>query len=163
MGLRVANSMVFNQFRVYHERLYADKVVSKRWFVTFFSSQHHSNFFSNIVYGNVSQVCTKQCKARFFCKVNLNFFSSSRLYNGDAPFAVMVFLLNESAHGFNNIRNGEVGTGFQLVKFWRLWNFSNQKTWTFTLWHFGTLTGRIVQKMPSPLDLPHSTGAVENL
>ena len=39
-GRRVANdSVVFNQVRVYHERVYADNVVSKLWFVWSFSSK----------------------------------------------------------------------------------------------------------------------------
>ena len=41
---RVANDIVLNQVRVYHERVYADKVVSKFWFVRSSSSQHYSNF-----------------------------------------------------------------------------------------------------------------------
>ena len=88
--------------------MYADNVVRKCWFVRSFFSQHHSKFFANITYENVSQSVLNNARPGFFCKVNLNFFSSSRHFNGDTAFAVMVFLLNESAHGFNNIRNGKV-------------------------------------------------------
>ena len=42
-SLCVINDFVLNQLRVYHEKVYADKVVSKFWFVRSFSSQHHSN------------------------------------------------------------------------------------------------------------------------
>ena len=36
----VANDILLNQVGVYHERVYADNVVSKFWFVSSFSSQH---------------------------------------------------------------------------------------------------------------------------
>ena len=40
--LRVISDIAFNQVRVYHERVYADNVVSKFCFVRSFSSQYHS-------------------------------------------------------------------------------------------------------------------------
>ena len=75
----VANVIVPNQVGVYHERVNADSVVSKLWFVRSFSSQHYSKFITNITSKNVSQICTKECKTRsFICKVNLSFLRSSR-------------------------------------------------------------------------------------
>ena len=47
-SLCVANDIVFNQVRVYHERMYADNVGSKFWFLRSFSSQHYSKFIINI-------------------------------------------------------------------------------------------------------------------
>ena len=77
-SLRVANDIVLNQTRVYHERVYADNVLSKFWFVRSFSSQHHSIFIANIATENVSTVSTNECKARsFICEVNFNFLRAS--------------------------------------------------------------------------------------
>ena len=127
-SLCVANDIVLNQVGVYHERVYADNVVSKLWFVRSFSSQHYSKFITNITSQIVSQIRTKECKTRSsICKVNLNFLRSSRNLNCDTVFAVIVSFLNESVHGFNNIRNGMVKTWFQIVEFWRLWKFRVKK------------------------------------
>ena len=73
----VANDIVLNQVGVYHERVYADNVVSKFWFLRSFSSQQYSQFITNITSENVSQIRTKECKTKsFICKVNLNFLRS---------------------------------------------------------------------------------------
>ena len=117
-SLCVTNDIVLNQVCVYLERVYAYNVVSKFWFVRSFSSQHYSKFITNNNSESVSQICTKECKTRFFiCKVNLNFLRSSRHFNCDTVFAVVVSVLNESVHGFNNILNGRVKTRFQIVEF----------------------------------------------
>ena len=47
-SLCVANDIVLNQFRLHHERVYADNVASKFCFVRSFSSQHYSKFITNI-------------------------------------------------------------------------------------------------------------------
>ena len=120
-SLCVANDIVFNQVGVYHERVYADNVVSKFWFVRSFSSQHYSKYITNISSENVSQIRTKECKtASFICKGNLNFLRSSRHFNFDTIFGVIVSFLNENVHGFNNIRNGRVKTRFHVIKIWWL-------------------------------------------
>ena len=117
-SLCVANDIVLNQVGVYHERVYADNVVSKFWFVRSFSSQPYSKFYANITSQNVSQIRTKECKAgSFICKVNLNFLRSSKHFNFDTVFAVIVSFLNENVHGFNNMRNGRVKTRFQIIEF----------------------------------------------
>ena len=117
-SLCFANDIVLNQVGVHHERVYADNVVSKFWFVRCFSSQHYSKFISIVIFENVSQIRTKECTTRsFICKVNLNFLRSSRHFNFDTVFAVIVSFLNENVHGFNNIRNGRVETRFQVKKF----------------------------------------------
>ena len=114
----VTNVIVLNQVGVYHERVYAYNVVSKCWFVRSFSSQHYSKFITNITSENVTQICIKECKTGSFnCKVNLNFLRSSRHFNFDTVFAVIVSFLNENVHGFNNIRNGRVKTRFQVIEF----------------------------------------------
>ena len=46
--LCVANDVALNQVGIYHERVYADNVVSKFCFVRSFSSQNYSKFFTNI-------------------------------------------------------------------------------------------------------------------
>ena len=48
--------IVLNQVRVYHERVYADNVVSNFWFVRSFSSQPYSKFITNITSEIVSQM-----------------------------------------------------------------------------------------------------------
>ena len=117
-SLPVGNNIVLNQVPVYLERMYADNVVSKFWFVESFFSQHYSKFIGNNTSDNVSQICTKKCKTRsFICKINLNFLRSSRHFNCDAIFAVIVSFLNESVHGFNNIRIARVKTRFQKIQF----------------------------------------------
>ena len=110
-SLRVANDIVLNQVRVYHQRVYVDNVVSKIWFVRSFSSQHYSKFITNNISKNVSQIRTKECNTRsFICKVNLQSLRSSRHFNFDTVFAFIVSFLNENVHGFNNIHNGRPGS-----------------------------------------------------
>ena len=114
----VANDIVLNQVGVYHERVYAYNVVSKFWFVRSISSQHYSKFITNIAYEIVTQIRTRKCKTRdSICKVNLNFLHSSRHFNCDTVFAVIVSFLNESVNGFNNIRKGRIKNKFQIVEF----------------------------------------------
>ena len=73
-SLCVANDIVLNQVGVYHERVYADNVVSKFWFVRSFYSQYYSKFINNITSENVSYIRTKKCKTgSFISKVNLKF------------------------------------------------------------------------------------------
>ena len=113
----VTNDIILNQVGVYHERVYADNVVSKFWFVRSFSSQHYSKFINNITSENVSHIRTKERKTGFLiCKVNLNFLRSSRHFNLDTVFAVIVSFLNENVHGFNNIRNERVKTSSQAIE-----------------------------------------------
>ena len=127
--LRVPNDMVLNQVRVYHERVYADNVISKFCFVRCFSSLHYSKYITNITSKNVSLIRMKERKTRYFnCKVNLKFLPSSRHFNCDTLFAFIVSLLNASVHGFNKIHKGGVKTRFQIVEFWRLWKLFFQKT-----------------------------------
>ena len=127
-SFRVAFDIVLNQVRVYHERVYADNVVSKFWFVGSFSSQHYSKYIINITPEIVSQMRTKECKTgSFICKVNLSFLRSWRHFNCDTVFAVIVSFLNESVHGFSKIRNGSVKTVFQLIEFCWLWKFLVKK------------------------------------
>ena len=118
-GLRVAKDNVFNQVRVYHERVYLDNVVRKVWFVRSFLSQHHSKFIANITFENVSQVRTKKMQNQilrsrgiFFCF----FLSSSRLFDCDTALAVIVSFLDESFHPFYNISNERVKTTFKIVE-----------------------------------------------
>ena len=59
-SLCVVNDIVLNQVGVYHERVYADNVVSKFWFVRSFPSQPYSKIFINITSDNVSQIRTKE-------------------------------------------------------------------------------------------------------
>ena len=59
-GLRVANDIVLNQVRVYHEKVYTANVVSKLRFVMSFFSQHQSKRIASIATGNVAQVRTNE-------------------------------------------------------------------------------------------------------
>ena len=98
--------------------MYTDNVVSKLWFVTSFSSQRYSKSIRNFTSENVSQIRTEEFKTRsFILKVNLNFLRSSRHLNFDTVFAVIESVLHENVHGFNNIRNGRVKSGFQVIEF----------------------------------------------
>ena len=106
-GFLVANDTVHNQDRVYHERVYADKVVTKVWFLRSFSSQHHCKFIANISFQKgVWHSYWEIQNHAFIFKVNLNFFRSSTQFNYDTAFLVSVFFLNESVDGFNKIRKG---------------------------------------------------------
>ena len=81
-SLCVANDIVLNQVDVYHERVYADNVVGKFWFVRSFSSQHYSKFMTKNTSENVSKISTKKCKTGFvICKVNRNSLHSSNTLN----------------------------------------------------------------------------------
>ena len=164
-GFRVAKEFVLNQVRVFYERVYADNDVSKFRFVMYSSSQHYSKFIANITSQNVSQVRIKKCKTRsFICKVNINFLCSSRLINATTTLGVFVFFLNESFHGFTNIRIWRVKTGYQIVKFRQLWSFLSKNLNFFSVkWHFGALMGRIVPKLQPLIDLPDSVAPVKSL
>ena len=117
-GFFCHHSFELNQVCIYHERVYPDNVVSTFWFVRSFSSQHHTNFIANIATENESQVRTKECKIRFcICRINLNVLRSSRHFNCDTFFAVLVFFLNKSVHGFSKIRNGRVITRLEIKNF----------------------------------------------
>ena len=116
-SFRVSNNILLSQVRVFHERVYADNVVSNFWFARSFSSDRYSKFSTNITSENVSQIFTIEYKTRsFICELNLNFLRSSRHFNCDTVFAMIVSFLNESVHGFNNVRNGRVKTRFQIVE-----------------------------------------------
>ena len=107
--LRVAYDIVTNQVHVYHERVYADDVVSNLWFVWSFTSQHHSQPVTNIA----SSVRTKECKTRPFIRdLNFNFSEFSRHFNGFTTLAVIVSFLDESVNGDNKFRNGSFETAF---------------------------------------------------
>ena len=117
-SLCLANHIVLNQVGVYHERVYVDNVVINLWFVRSFSSLHYSEFINNITSEKVSQIRTKECKTgSFICKVNLNFLRSSRHFNFDTVFSVIVSFLNENVHGFNNICNRRIKNRFQVKEF----------------------------------------------
>ena len=97
-NFRLAYDFKPNQLRVYHERLYADKVPIKFWFVRCFSSQHYTESNSNNTSASLSQIRTKISKSRsIICKVNLKFLRSSRLLSDDTIFAVILSFLNETA------------------------------------------------------------------
>ena len=111
-GAFVSPTISYSIRSVYIKRVYAYNVVTKFWFVRSLSSQHYSKFIANITSENVSQIRTKECKTgSVICKVNLNFLRSSRYFNFDTVFGVIVSLLNENVHGFNKIRNGRVKPG----------------------------------------------------
>ena len=127
-SLCVANVIVLSQVGVYHEKVYADNVLSKFWFVRTFSSQHYSKFNTNITSENVCQISTKEGKTGcFICKVDLNLLRSSRHFNFDTVFAVIVSFLIENVHGFNYIRNGRLKAKFQVIEFWWLWTLPVKK------------------------------------
>ena len=157
-----------NQVGVYHERVYADDVLSNFSFVRSFSSQHHSHFIANIATNIVSQVRTKEWKTRSsIWKVNPIFLRSSRHFNCGTAFALIVSFLNEGAHGFNDNRIGSVKTGFHLVKSRRLLTAFYQRTQTFhfsiTCYHFGILMGKIFLKLQPLIDFSDSVVPVKNL
>ena len=106
------NNIMLNQFCVYNESVYADNVVRNFWFVRSFSSQQHSKVILSIASEIVCQLRTKECKTKsFFCNVNLNFLRSSRHFNCDTVFAVIVSCLNECVHNFINACNRRLKTG----------------------------------------------------
>ena len=76
-SFRVVNGIVLNQVGVYHERVCADNVVSKIWFVRSFSSQHYSKFITNNTSENVSilkikdQILHLQSKPQLFALFEL--------------------------------------------------------------------------------------------
>ena len=88
---------------------------SSLW-VPFF--QHHTPFNVNNTSEKVSPVRTKQCTTRsLIWKVNLKFLHSSRHFNCDTVFAVIVSFLNEYVHGFNNVHKRRTNTRFQIKLF----------------------------------------------
>ena len=160
-SLRVANDIVLNQAGVSHERMYADIVVSKFWFVRSFYSRHFSIFITNITSEKVSQIRTKECQTRsFICKANLKFLRSSRHFNCETVFAVIVSFFNESFLGFSNIRNGRVKTRFEIVEVWR------QKKHKFSLRDImvhGSWMDGIFPKLQPPIGLPDSIALLKSL
>ena len=123
-------------------------------------SQNLSEFIANIATENVSQAPTKP--RLFNCRLNLNFLPSSRHFNCNTVFVVIVTLLNEIVHGFNNISNGRVETGFQMVKFQRLRKFLIKK-------HEFSICNILIQwwvklpKLQPPIDLSDSVAPMKKL
>ena len=79
--LCVAHIIVLNQVSVYHERMYADKVISKHWLVMSSSSQKYYEVLANIASKNVTQVRSEEGKIRsIILEVNLNFAFSETLW-----------------------------------------------------------------------------------
>ena len=127
-SLRVANDIVLNHVRKYHDRVYADNVLNEFWLVRSLSSQPYSKFITKNSSEKMSQFLNKECKTRFFIwKVNLNFLRPPRHFNCDTVIAVIVSFLKETVHGFNNIREGRVKTGFHIVNTLQLWKFHLKK------------------------------------
>ena len=155
------NNIVLNQVFINHERVYADIVVSSFRFVRSFSPQQHSIFLPTLLLKVFSRSVIKLEKPDPSFTRQISNFRSSRNFNDHKTPAVIVFLLNEGVHGAKKICNGSVKTGFQILKVRRLWNCFCQKTWTFPLWHFATLTGRIMPKLQPPIDLPDSVAPVK--
>ena len=90
-----------------------------------------------------------------------HFLRASRHFICDTIFAVIVSFLNESFHGFNNIRKGKVNTRFQIVEFWRLWIFVVKKL-NFSLRNVLVhWWGGIFLKLQPPIDLPDSVALVK--
>ena len=114
---------------------------------------------------SVFQVRTKKHKTRsFICKVKLNFLRDSKQFNCDTGLAVFVsFLKTQTVHGFNNMLNGRVETGFQVVKIRRLWRFWYQETGVFPLWHSGTLMGKFFPKKQPRKELTDSVVPTKSL
>ena len=72
---------------------------------------------------NVSQVRTEKCKTRsFICWENFKFLGW-RWYN----FCSDCVFLENSGHGFNNIRTRRVKNRFQIVNFWEFWKILVKK------------------------------------
>ena len=95
-GPRFANDIILIQVCVYHQRVHADIVASRFWFVRSFSYQFYSKFATINTFKNLSQIFTKECQARSFkCNVKFNFSCSSRHFNCDTIFAVITSFLNE--------------------------------------------------------------------
>ena len=119
---------VFKKVRVCHERVYADKIVSRVCFVRSFFSQRHSRFSTNITSKNVSQHRTEQSKSRsFICKANLNFWV---LQDTSTVILLSLWLClcwMRVGQSFKNIHNGRVNTRFQIVKLLRVWKFVVEK------------------------------------
>ena len=69
MANKIAEKL--NQECVYHDEMYADKILSKHWLVRFFFFQQYNKIIVNIASKNVTQVHTRECKTRsFICEVN---------------------------------------------------------------------------------------------
>ena len=66
----------------------------------------------------IFQVCAKEVEILPLQgqSQNLKLLRFLKYFNSDTAFPVFVSVLNENVHGFNNIRNGRVNTGFQIVK-----------------------------------------------
>ena len=116
-SLCVTNDIVLNQVGGYHERVYADNVVSKSRFVR--------SFFFNITPNSLPTSLPKTCARSVLKKKERihhfqgksQLFAFSRHFNFDTVFAVIVSFLNENVPGSNNVSNGRVKTRFQVLEF----------------------------------------------
>ena len=154
---RKKGSLCVANNNVYHERVYANNVVSKFRFMRSCSFQQYPKVIANTTLKKVSQVRTKKCKGRFFyCQVNLNFLGPSRHFNCYTAFAVTVSFLNECVHGSNKIRNGKATNWVPDSKLLTTLKIFYQGTLTSPLKHFGTLMGRTFSKLQPSIDFPDS-------
>ena len=128
-----------------------------------FYPQYHSNFIVNVTSENLTEVHAKEYTNRsVIWLVNLNFLTSSRHFNCDTAFAVIVSFRNENVHRFKIIRNRRVKTRFQRFEFSRLWKFPGKKH-ELSLRYILTLMDRIFLKVQPPNDLPDSVAPMKSL
>ena len=69
---------------------------------------------------NLFQVRTKEWKTRSSNCKKIQFLSFSRHFNCDLTFAMIVSLLHDRVHGFNEIRNARLKNAFEMANFCQL-------------------------------------------
>ena len=88
-----------------------------------FCSQHYPILIAIFTFKNVARVRTRVHDQTFRLQGKYQNLRSSGYLNCHTTFIVVVLLLNEYVHGFNNIRKKRLQTGFHILNFWRLWIF----------------------------------------
>ena len=74
-----------------------------------FSYHQYPKYFPTLLPKSVTQVGAKDCKTTVIVRMhNYTFLSSVRKLDCYESFVVVVSLLNERVHGFNNVCDGSV-------------------------------------------------------
>ena len=91
-----------------------------------FNSSSKGNF--NNASENLTQIRITKCQTRFsIWEVNLNSLRSSRHFDCDGSFCVVVSVLNEHVYGFHKFANWMVQTVSQIISFCRVCKFCSEK------------------------------------
>ena len=151
-----------NLFSEHHQRLYPHNDVGKIRLLFWLSSQYRSNIIVNVISKKFSRICFEKRETRFFlqctsqllaflghfeCDENLLWLS----YSWMSMFMASTISIMD---GIDSVPDSEFLENLKI---------SCQKTWNSLLFHFGTLTGRMLPTMQSAIAPPDSVAQAKKI